>query len=1813
VSETIPHGTQMTPGQSFTKSWTLHNSGTSSWNSSYSLQYVSGNAGCSHSALAVSETVAPSSTYTFSISCPAPTTAGTYREDWRLVGPAGTIPVGASPTVYLIINVKPSQTAVDAVTVVSETVPDGSQLLPGENFVKVWRLKNAGTTTWTNYRAAFVQSPGVGATSVNLLASGASTVPIPTAAPGDIVDLSLAMRVPTTPGVYASYWQLQSAAGTPFGTLLDVQIQVQSGGITLQIAPRQTYEAATRTLVLAASATDSLSRAVTTGNFNWSLRDSSGVQRAAGNLTYQNGEWGTRYTMPAPLSAGLYSVQYSLTDGGRSGSAVGSFSVGDLVDITGTVRDGKTRAPLPSVEVRAGGKVTQTDASGKYVLSGLSPSALTTITGTKAGYISYDVPVNAMSGSRTIVRDFELFPSSPSKPVITGLTAQYEGTFLAGVPFTNRYAARVTWNGSPGTVEFYYDGKPVASVPGSASGAEASFDIGSGSSSSPVIRTLRVIARNEAGATSDPFEKKTTLAPLPNWLKRLQGYLICGVGGALSGELGRVSFFPSCATTISLLDVQKVLPISVLGRLGAEVSVGAEVEYDVRSAQLDIAVGAEVSKEWEKAGARPTIPFLTRQPRLKFYVGNVEVSGSLRGGARGTFTFARGWEDLRPLIKGSLEGRFEGTRINLLNYFGGLGTALDWIGLRQVTDLTSFPIYVIIGADGEVVFVLEPGLKIESGELNGSFGVELAYEPKLGGLAELRAYAGGKAALQLLPEPFKDFALQVYAGYRARLWKWEDSREFILIEYPSSSGRGAQWIAIPVWSPDPREGFRPLKRDYLDAGPAKFAVYEPGTGKEKREAAGVAPLEQFRSMGSGYPRAAAAEYHVELPLLTNTFPYSEPSLAARGNELMLVYVADSGSADPARFTDIHYSFFNGTDWSQPEPISTDIRAEFDPKVAFDGSGDAIAVWEREKDATLAADASIEALASKIEIVWSRWDGSTRTWSTPAPLTDNDHLDHSPLLIGPMEDGGLIAVWTENPSNLLVGRGAEGSATASRVWWVRWDAQSRSWGQPSILVPSVVGRLSQSLAGAGRRAIYAWTRDTDSDPATSSDQELFYAIWDGQGWSPVRQLTRDTIPDRNVRAAVTPSGEIFLVWQHGNDLVLDRNLSGPPTVIRPDSGTLGFEDFTLTAGPSGNLVLLWQDRGTRGTDVFYRVFDPASSSWSADLQLTNDRDLERSLAPAWDSADNLTLAYNLVAVNEVTKWVTLADGRTVQVEGALEFGQVDLRVLKRALRRDVGFRQGGLTVDCAPCLPGQTATVQAQVENLGDLPVSDVTVAFYAGDPSRGGREIGRATIPGLLRAGENATAKTQWIPSGPFASQDLFAVVDPDNRVSETDETNNTVPLRVGGPDLSLSLRSASAEPDGSARIVVEIRNAGTVASGAAQATVTPPGVPASPLGTADVPALNLSESAEVALTLAPGSVRGEQSQFEVTVTYAGDVNTANNKIRVAIQPAALELKAVETPLITPQGGQFTGPISATIVCATEGAIIQYTTNGKDPTEEDPVIPSGATVPITSSVTLKAKAWKSGWVESAVATAFFAVSGSSPVVSESGIVNAASFKNLGGLAPGSLITVFGSGFATSEFSASSVPLPTTLGSVQVLVNGAPAPLFYVGPRQINLQLPPELGGATVSIVVRANGAAAREIPIPLASVDPATFQVGQTGYGTIVKANTDILAMPVTPGIKSAPARRGDIVSIYCTGLGLTETRVPAGVAAPSAIPTLLTPRVSVGGRVARVLYSGTAPGFVGLNQVNVEIPQDALTGAQVPVLIEMDGKSSPPVNMAIE
>ena len=213
-----------------------------------------------------------------------------------------------------------------------------------------------------------------------------------------------------------------------------------------------------------------------------------------------------------------------------------------------------------------------------------------------------------------------------------------------------------------------------------------------------------------------------------------------------------------------------------------------------------------------------------------------------------------------------------------------------------------------------------------------------------------------------------------------------------------------------------------------------------------------------------------------------------------------------------------------------------------------------------------------------------------------------------------------------------------------------------------------------------------------------------------------------------------------------------------------------------------------------------------------------------------------------------------------------------------------------------------------------------------------------------------------------------------------------------------------------------------------------------------------------------------------------------------------------------------------------------------------------------------------------------------PSLAENSTVNGASFAKIA-IAPGAIVSIFGSDFAGSELRASSVPLPTALGDTSVTFNGIAAPLFYVSNGQIgqiNAQAPFELpAGFAVSIQVRRGSNVSTVRTASVAAVSPGIFIVDQaTSAGAVLHADYSLVS-------SSSPARPGEILLIYCTGLGPLRTPVRSGDPGPERSETINLPTVRIGGLPANVTYSGLAPGFVGLYQINAQAPAGLSAGNQ--------------------
>ena len=192
--------------------------------------------------------------------------------------------------------------------------------------------------------------------------------------------------------------------------------------------------------------------------------------------------------------------------------------------------------------------------------------------------------------------------------------------------------------------------------------------------------------------------------------------------------------------------------------------------------------------------------------------------------------------------------------------------------------------------------------------------------------------------------------------------------------------------------------------------------------------------------------------------------------------------------------------------------------------------------------------------------------------------------------------------------------------------------------------------------------------------------------------------------------------------------------------------------------------------------------------------------------------------------------------------------------------------------------------------------------------------------------------------------------------------------------------------------------------------------------------------------------------------------------------------------------------------------------------------------------------------------------------------------------------------ASGTAAATATPLPVSLSDTSVLVGGTAAPLFFVSPGQINAVLSNSLptgGTVDVKVIRNSTGQLYGGAELALASASPAFFTGNQAGTGQIIAQNF----ADYTLNTATNPVARGQTLILYGTGVGPVPDAPADGTAPTGAAPAAVKPQVLIGSAKAflpdaNVLYSGLAPGLVGVWQLNILIPSDATTGGSVPLKV---------------
>ena len=218
---TVPAGTTFDPGDSFTKTWRLINTGTCDWTSDFKIAYVGGNKFGSDSTK-IRQRVGVGGTADVSLDMVAPNLSGTAISNWQMLTDDGKL-FGPVLSVSILLPggsaTKPAADCLDATLISDVTIPSGTKLDAGEKFTKTWLIENSGTCVWTSdFKITFVGG--------DLLGSDTTKIRQRVEA-GATAEISLPMVVPNGSGYVSSSWQMADNNGVLFGQVFTFQIYIK--------------------------------------------------------------------------------------------------------------------------------------------------------------------------------------------------------------------------------------------------------------------------------------------------------------------------------------------------------------------------------------------------------------------------------------------------------------------------------------------------------------------------------------------------------------------------------------------------------------------------------------------------------------------------------------------------------------------------------------------------------------------------------------------------------------------------------------------------------------------------------------------------------------------------------------------------------------------------------------------------------------------------------------------------------------------------------------------------------------------------------------------------------------------------------------------------------------------------------------------------------------------------------------------------------------------------------------------------------------------------------------------------------------------------------------------------------------------------------------------------------------------------------------------------------------------------------------------------------------------------------------------------
>lgn len=899
---------------------------------------------------------------------------------------------------------------------------------------------------------------------------------------------------------------------------------------------------------------------------------------------------------------------------------------------------------------------------------------------------------------------------------VISITSQYpENThFLDGVDHDVTYKAEIDWGKhEPGTVSFI---TPTGTKNVSATGntVEQSFNMGQDFS---VCGKLKVVATSKDGKKKSPEKEADFVVmssfPLSFSLLRIEEggdfyYAPANLGGI------DFKFFDE-----GIEDGQIREDIPFFGKKGLAFRYLPKVEFAVNSkGEASLELEEDIPVELKMLGKGFSL-----KPKL-----NVERQ----------FTSCQ-WE------------KWGGE----LGVSGNAEVSATWPFLTPTP--VPVPMYVKVSSNGAVnasLTIEDIAFDPPKADFTGKLGISPAIRGSLGvGADELLSAEGwveGAAEMAFqypAPTPptpiwpnLEKFVGSLTGGLAAQIliWKWENA--LLKCEWDLVTDKVACSFPVPANRSKPLVEPTLIARDYLNH--PSYAT--------------------LRSSTRGLRDTTPA------PVQTIVFPYSNADISGNNNAVYATWLSDNPARSAINRTQVVSATWDGTAWTDPQPIADDGTADFHPKILAFSDNSALATWEDTQQA-LTDTAQFEDSVKNLEIAVASYNAQTQQWQTQR-LTDNTYLDRSPKLAG--INGNAIVTWVSNETNDLMG-----SAThPNQLWFAQYS--NNQWSTPQLIADLPYPLLKYNVAYNGQTGYAVFSVDTDGDVTTIEDRELFQTTFNNGAWSALTQLTTDAVADDNPQLGFDPTGNLVLTWLKDSELSSSINLDMTNRIVirKDESGySSNLADFKLAQSSDGKLAIIWAEPSKdHSSDLHALFYNPVGNIWGGLRQLTADSETEKRLTATFFGTDTLVTLYNRSQAASAPTTTDPTSGVKVDTPSVVS---TDLYMLKHTIRA-IDFTKIDL-----PELGAITGDTFA-FDSAGNL---TETQAILSGGISINGGSFKKVIeFTDNLEHGENAqpvTVKGIIIPDPAHSDKiaDIFAFGEYTPYGDDLNET--TCPTQVASPE----------------------------------------------------------------------------------------------------------------------------------------------------------------------------------------------------------------------------------------------------------------------------------------------------------------------------------------------------------------------------------------------------------------------------------------------